>query len=113
MGEGDPVTAGSGAGQDSACDWSRPPYFAAIGERFQELRQPVLLIWGRQDPTIPFEIGDRMAALLPCRQFVPLLALHRPHHTVPDTVASSMDAFLRRPGCPGDSTQSRVPSARR
>jgi pimeloyl-ACP methyl ester carboxylesterase len=87
--------------------------FAAIGERFQELRQPVLLIWGRQDPTIPFEIGDRIAALLPCRQFLPLLALHRPHQTVPDTVANAMEAFLRRPGCPGDRTESRVPSAGR
>jgi pimeloyl-ACP methyl ester carboxylesterase len=73
--------------------------FAAIGERFRELRQPVLLIWGRQDPTIPFEIGDRIASRLPCRRFVPLLALHRPHETVPDTVAGVMMAFLRRPGC--------------
>ena len=75
--------------------------FAAIGSRFQELRQPVLLIWGRQDPTIPIGIGDRIAALLPCRRFVPLLALHRPHQTVPDTVASEMAAFLQRPACGG------------
>jgi pimeloyl-ACP methyl ester carboxylesterase len=82
--------------------------FAAIGARFRELRQPVLLIWGRQDPTIPFEIGDRIAGWLPCRRFVPLLALHRPHQTVPDTVASEMSAFLRRPAC---GTPSRPPTA--
>lgn len=75
--------------------------FAAIGEHFRELQQPVLLIWGRQDPTIPFEIGDRIASLLPCRRFVPLRALHRPHQTVPDTVAREMADFLRRPECGG------------
>jgi pimeloyl-ACP methyl ester carboxylesterase len=73
--------------------------FAAIGEHFHDVRQPVLLMWGRQDPTIPIEIGDRIAALLPCRRYVTLMALHRPHQTVADTVASEMTAFLRRPGC--------------
>jgi pimeloyl-ACP methyl ester carboxylesterase len=73
--------------------------FSAINERFRDLKQPVLLIWGRQDPTIPFEIGERVAELLPCRRFVPLLALHRPHQTLPDTVAAEMAAFLRHPAC--------------
>jgi pimeloyl-ACP methyl ester carboxylesterase len=73
--------------------------FSAINERFRDLRQPVLLIWGRQDPTIPFVIGERIAELLPCRRFVPLFALHRPHQTVPDTVAEEMAAFLRHPAC--------------
>ncbi|HEY7683832.1 MAG TPA: alpha/beta fold hydrolase [Gemmatimonadales bacterium] len=73
--------------------------FAAIGDRYRDLHQPVLLIWGRQDPTIPFTIGERIATLLPCRRFVPLLALHRPHQTVPDTVAAEMRAFLRHPMC--------------
>ena len=73
--------------------------FAAIGERYREIHQPVLLIWGRQDPTIPFAIGEQIAARLPCRRFVPLLALHRPHQTAPDTVVAEMDAFLRKPGC--------------
>lgn len=73
--------------------------FSAINERFRDLKQPVLLIWGRQDPTIPFEIGERIAELLPCRRFVPLLALHRPHQTLPDTVADEMAAFLRHPAC--------------
>jgi pimeloyl-ACP methyl ester carboxylesterase len=71
--------------------------FAAIGARFSDLRQPVLLIWGRQDPTIPVEVGDRIAGLLPCRRYVVLPALHRPHQTLPDTVTAEMIRFLRQP----------------
>ena len=73
--------------------------FAALEHRFSELRQPVLLIWGRQDPTIPLAIGERIAAVLPCRRFVRLFTLHRPHQTLPDTVAAEMRLFLRQGGC--------------
>jgi pimeloyl-ACP methyl ester carboxylesterase len=73
--------------------------FAALKNRFAGLRQPVLLIWGEQDPTIPFAIGRRIASELPCRRFVPLLALHRPHQTAPDTVGAEIDRFLRGPAC--------------
>lgn len=73
--------------------------FAAIGERYRQLRQPVLLIWGREDPTVPFEIGQRVAEMLPCRRFVPLTALHRPHQTEPDTVVAEMVRFLHAPRC--------------
>ncbi len=73
--------------------------FAALRERFAGLRQPVLLLWGEQDPTIPFAIGQRIADELPCRRFVPLLALHRPHQTVPDTVGTEIENFLRKPAC--------------
>jgi len=76
--------------------------FAAIGSRFGQLRQPVLLIWGRQDPTIPVTVGDRIAGLLPCRRYVVLPALHRPHQTLPDTVTAEMKRFLRHPvACSG------------
>jgi pyruvate dehydrogenase E2 component (dihydrolipoamide acetyltransferase) len=73
--------------------------FAALDHRFGELKQPVLLIWGRQDPTIPIGIGERIAAVLPCRRFVRLFTLHRPHQTLPDTVAAEMAAFLRDARC--------------
>lgn len=72
--------------------------FAALEHRFSQLHQPTLLIWGRQDPTIPLVIGDRIAAVLPCRRFVQLFTLHRPHQTLPDTVAAEMKAFLRSGG---------------
>ena len=73
--------------------------FGALTGRFAEIRQPVLLIWGRQDPTIPFSIGERIAEVLPCRRFVALQALHRPHQTVPDTVAFELQRFLAHPAC--------------
>jgi pimeloyl-ACP methyl ester carboxylesterase len=68
--------------------------FAALEQRFGDLKQPVLLIWGDHDPTIPMEIGQRIAAVLPCRRLVRLFTLHRPHQTLPDTVAAEMRRFL-------------------
>ena len=74
--------------------------FAAMGQGFRRLRQPVLLIWGKQDPTIPFSIGEQIAAMLPCRRFVSLAAtLHRPEETQPDTVVTEVLEFLRSPRC--------------
>jgi pimeloyl-ACP methyl ester carboxylesterase len=74
--------------------------FAALAGSAARLRQPVLLIWGRADPTIPFAVGERVARALPCVTFVPLgRTLHRPHESDPDTVISLMANFLRRPAC--------------
>lgn len=74
--------------------------FSALKDSFALIRQPVLLIWGRQDPTIPFEIGESLAVRLPCHRFVPLdNVLHRPHQTNPDTVLAEIHAFLERPTC--------------
>ena len=74
--------------------------FSSLQNRFSELRQPVLLIWGRNDPTIPYGIGERIAALLPCRRFVTLPAtLHRTQQTRPDTVAAEMLGFVKNPKC--------------
>jgi len=81
--------------------------FAALKDSIGQVRQPVLLIWGRMDPTIPFAIGERMAAQLPCRRFVPLEAtLHRPHQSDPDTVTALMLSFIRDHRCatPSDSS---------
>jgi len=73
--------------------------FSALAGRFGEIRQPVLLLWGRHDPTIPIGIGERIASALPCRRFVPLTTLHRPHQTMPDSVVQEMTAFLAHPRC--------------
>ena len=71
--------------------------FAALRDRFRTLAKPVLLLWGRQDPTIPFEIGEAVAAELPCATFVPIEgALHRPHQAQPDRVAAEIEEFLTR-----------------
>ena len=75
--------------------------FAALRDSFAVVRQPTLLIWGRLDPTIPFAVGESIAARLPCPRFEPLDAtLHRPQLTDPDTVAALMLDFLRGPRCP-------------
>lgn len=74
--------------------------FAALRDSISQVRQPVLLIWGRQDPTIPFAIGEQIAAQLPCRRFEPLNAtLHRPQQTDPDTVTTLMLSFFQDPRC--------------
>lgn len=73
--------------------------FAALRTEFSAIRQPVLLIWGSLDRTIPLETGDSIAAALPCRRFVVLNTMHRPHQTVADTVATTMLDFLRAPSC--------------
>jgi pimeloyl-ACP methyl ester carboxylesterase len=81
--------------------------FAALKDSLDRIHQPVLLIWGRMDPTIPFTIGERMAAALPCRRFEPLDAtLHRPQQTDPDTVVALMRTFFQDPRCaaPSDSS---------
>ena len=72
--------------------------FAALRDSFPKLRQPTLLLWGRRDPTIPWAVGERIAALLPCRTFVTFpTALHRPHTTQPEAVLAEIRKFLRNP----------------
>ena len=74
--------------------------FAALADSASEIHQPVLLIWGREDPTIPFAVGERLASALPCATFAPLgRTLHRPHETDPDTVNALIDTFLKDPAC--------------
>jgi len=69
--------------------------FAALRGRFAALRRPVLLVWGRLDPTIPFHIGEAIAAELPCERLVVIpSAFHRPHQAQPDTVAAEIERFV-------------------
>lgn len=42
-----------------------PPDLAEITARFGELDVPALLLWGRSDPVIPVELGERLARELP------------------------------------------------
>ncbi|HEX6644815.1 MAG TPA: alpha/beta fold hydrolase [Gemmatimonadales bacterium] len=69
--------------------------FAALRDGFGSLRKPVLLLWGRQDPTIPAALGEAISAALPCDTFVPLDGmLHRPHQAAPDRVIAEIEQFL-------------------
>ena len=69
--------------------------FSALRGRFGSLDMPVLLIWGRQDPTIPYAVGERIAAELPCGRLVGFDgAFHRPHQAQPDLVAAEIEHFF-------------------
>lgn len=76
--------------------------FRSLRARFQDIRQPVLLIWGTLDPVIPSVLADSIMALLPCARLARLEgSLHRPQVETPDTVTSLVSSFLRAPGCAG------------
>lgn len=47
---------------------------------------PTLLIWGRQDPIVPVDLGRRLARALPAARLVELEAGHVPHLERPDAV---------------------------
>ncbi len=71
--------------------------FGALRDRWGELRQPVLLLWGRNDPTIPVSVGESLAVHLPCARLVVLPgALHRPHQSEPDLVVAEIERFFSR-----------------
>jgi pimeloyl-ACP methyl ester carboxylesterase len=74
--------------------------FSGIGERFRQIHQPTLLIWGRSDPVIPYDIAPRVAAMIPCHQLATLdRAMHRPQAERPDTVVALIRTFSANPSC--------------
>jgi pimeloyl-ACP methyl ester carboxylesterase len=74
--------------------------FVALRDRFRELPQPTLLVWGGNDPVVPFAAGDSIARLIPCVRFAPLpTAFHRPHAELPDTFLVIVRDFLANPQC--------------
>ncbi len=69
--------------------------FRGLHGRFGEISQPTLLVWGGNDPVVPFSVGDTLFRLIPCVRFASLPnAFHRPHAEVPDTVLAIIQAFL-------------------
>jgi pimeloyl-ACP methyl ester carboxylesterase len=46
--------------------------FRGLKNRFQDLTQPTLLIWGGNDPVVPYLVGDTLSRLIPCVRFVRL-----------------------------------------
>jgi pyruvate dehydrogenase E2 component (dihydrolipoamide acetyltransferase) len=69
--------------------------FVGLRDRFQDLTQPTLLVWGGLDPVVPFSVGDTLSRTIPCVRYVPLpRAFHRPQAEVPDTVVAEIRRFL-------------------
>ena len=74
--------------------------FVALRDRFRDIPQPTLLVWGGNDPVIPFSAADSVADLIPCVRFAPLTtAFHRPHAETPDTFLAILWDFLANPRC--------------
>jgi len=74
--------------------------FRGLKSRFAQITQPTLLMWGGNDPVVPYAVGDTLSRLIPCVQFVAFpTAFHRPHAETPDTVLSVIRAFLGHPVC--------------
>lgn len=63
--------------------------------RLRTIAAPSLLIWGAADPTIPVELGRRLAKDLPDARLVELDAGHVPHQERPAEVLRLMTDFLR------------------
>ncbi len=73
----------------------------AAYRRVGEHGHPVLLIWGREDTTVPFAASERVLAAIPQAEFHPIEgAGHIPHYEQPEVVMPILVDFLRRPRHP-------------
>ena len=65
--------------------------YARVGEH----PRPLLLIWGKEDRTVPFEVSDRVRAALPNAEFHAIDgAGHIPHYEQPDLINPLLIKFL-------------------
>jgi pimeloyl-ACP methyl ester carboxylesterase len=66
-------------------------------ERVSNLDKPVLLFWGLDDPTVPFEHSDALRAAMPGLEFHAIENCgHVPHYQKPDEVNPILMEFLRK-----------------
>lgn len=62
------------------------------------IRQPALLIWCNDDPTVPVETGRRLAQALPRARLALIHAcVHAPNEEAPQQTLTLIRAFLARP----------------
>jgi len=74
--------------------------FRGFRRQFALVRQPVLVMWGKFDPVIPYSLADSIMAALPCATLVTFpTALHRPQAEIPDRVLPNIVRFVAKPGC--------------
>jgi pimeloyl-ACP methyl ester carboxylesterase len=68
-----------------------------IYERVGKLGKPVLLFWGRNDPTVPFKHSDPLRVAIPNIEFHAIKNCgHIPHYEKPDEVNPILLEFLRK-----------------
>jgi pimeloyl-ACP methyl ester carboxylesterase len=66
-------------------------------ERVGRQERPIMLIWGREDPTVPFETSERVRELIPQAEFHAIDgAGHIPHYELPEVVNPLLVDFLAR-----------------
>ena len=70
---------------------SDPKEFEA---RLKSIRVPALLLWGREDKTVPVALGRRLAKDLPDARLVELEAGHVPNQECPEEVLRHLREFL-------------------
>jgi pimeloyl-ACP methyl ester carboxylesterase len=64
--------------------------------RVGHLSKPVLLIWGREDRTVPFALSHKVRSALPHAEFHAIQSAgHIPHYEQPDMVNQLMVDFLQ------------------
>jgi len=65
--------------------------------RVGEQDMPVILFWGQEDQVVPFELSEKVVALIPDVEFhVVDNAAHIPHFECPEVVNPPLIAFLTR-----------------
>jgi pimeloyl-ACP methyl ester carboxylesterase len=65
-------------------------------DRVAKYDRPVMVVWGKQDPTVPFERSAQLLAAFPKAVFVPVDSSgHLPQWEQPATVHPALLAFLR------------------
>lgn len=64
-------------------------------EQLRGIRQPVQLIWGKEDPIGPVEAGKRAADLIPDATFAVVPGGHLPWLDAPDQVSEIINELLR------------------
>jgi pimeloyl-ACP methyl ester carboxylesterase len=71
--------------------------FLDVYEQIGKMNKPVLLFWGRNDPTVPFRHSKFLRAAMPNLEFHPIANCgHIPHHEKPEEVNPVLLEFLRR-----------------
>lgn len=67
-----------------------------IYKQIGKMDKPVLLLWGRDDPTVPFQHSDSLRAAMPHIEFHAFENCgHTPHYEKPEEVNSILLKFLR------------------
>lgn len=72
--------------------------FMDIYRKVGSLNKPVLLIWGRQDTTVPLEHSEDLLRAMPQTEFYVIEdSSHIPHYEKPDETNPLLLEFLRKP----------------